>query len=240
MQVTGETAVGEIVAADFRAAAVFQEFAIDFCCGGRRSLNDVCRERHIDPETVLDAVMRSCAQPGSSPRFDQWSTDTLIGYIVGHHHAYVRRAMPSLTAHTQKLAAVHGSRHPELHEVARLTQEVASEMNVHMTKEERVLFPYIAALAEAVQNGLPAPRAPFGPIDNPIRMMEEDHEATGAAISRIRELTENYRVPEDGCTTYRVCLQELEAFEQDLHAHVHLENNILFPKARQLATPLSA
>lgn len=240
MQVTGETTIGEIVAGDFRTAAVFQEFGIDFCCGGRRTVLEACQERHIDADVVLDAVSRSCAVPGAAPRFDEWSTDTLIGYIVGHHHTYVRRALPSLTAHTQKIAAVHGSRHPELREVALLAQDIAAEMNVHMAKEEGVLFPYIAAVAEAVQNGIPAPRAPFGKIDNPIRMMEEDHDATGAAMARIRELTENYRVPEDGCTTYRVCLQELEAFEQDLHAHVHLENNILFPKARKLAAPMSA
>ena len=240
MQVTGETTVGDIVARDFRTAAVFYEFGIDFCCGGRRTLVDVCRERNIDADVVLEAVARSCAVTGSSPGFDEWSPDTLIGYIVGNHHAYVRRALPSLTAHTQKIAAVHGDRHPELREVALLAQGIAAEMNVHMAKEERVLFPYIAAVADAVQHGMPAPPAPFGPIDNPIRMMEEDHAAAGAAIARIRELTGNYRVPDDGCTTYRVCLQELEAFEQDLHAHVHLENNILFPKARKLAVPAPA
>lgn len=240
MQVTGNTTIGEIVAGDFRTAAVFHEFGIDFCCGGRRTVLEVCQERNIDADVVLDAVTRSCAVPGSAPHFDEWPADRLIGYIVGHHHAFCRRVLPPLAAHTQKLAAVHGSRHPELREVALLTQDIAAEMNVHMAKEEGVLFPYIAAVAEAVQNGRPVPRAPFGPIDNPIRMMEEDHDATGAAMARIRKLTENYRVPEDGCTTYRVCLQELEAFEQDLHAHVHLENNVLFPRARTLAASISA
>ncbi len=240
MQLTGESTIGEIVAEDFRTAAVFEEFGIDFCCGGRRTLAEACRARQVDTDAVLDAVARSCSVPGSAPRFDEWSIDTLIGYIVGNHHAYVRRALPSFTAHTQKLAAVHGSRHPELHEVAQLAQEVASEMHVHMMKEERVLFPYIAAADEAVQRGAPVPQAPFGSIDNPIRMMEEDHDAAGTAMARIRELTGNYRVPEDACTTYRVCLQELEAFERDLHAHVHLENNILFPRARKLTGSISA
>lgn len=240
MHVTGLTTVGEIVAGDFRTAAVFHEFGIDFCCGGRRTLAEACQERRIDTDVVLDAVSRACSVTSSAPRFDEWSPETLIGYIVGNHHAYVRRALPSLAAHTQKLAAVHGSRHPELHDVARLTQDVASEMSVHMAKEEQVLFPYIAAAAQAARDRMPAPRAPFGPIDNPIRMMEQDHDATGAAMARIRELTKNYLVPEDGCATYRLCLQELEAFEQDLHAHVHLENNILFPKARKLAAPIPA
>lgn len=240
MHVTGETSVGDIVAGDFRTAAVFHEFRIDFCCGGRRTVADACRKRNVDADVVLNAIERTCGQPGSRPRFDEWEPETLIGFIVGNHHAYVRRALPSLTAHTKKLAAVHGDRHPELHEVARLADGVATEMISHMAKEERILFPHIVALADAVGHGRPAPAAPFGPIDNPIRMMEEEHESAGAAMARIRELTGGYVVPEDGCTTYRVCLQELDAFELDLHAHVHLENNILFPKARALASTAPA
>jgi regulator of cell morphogenesis and NO signaling len=173
-------------------------------------------------------------------RFDTWSPEQLIGHIVANHHAYVRRAMPSLIAFTQKLVVVHGSRHPELAEIARITEDIATEMMSHMAKEERVLFPYIAALSEALRNGVPAPPAPFGPVENPIRMMEEDHDAAGAAMARIRELTSGYAVPEDGCTTYRVCFEELNAFERDLHEHVHLENNILFPAARKLASPIAA
>jgi regulator of cell morphogenesis and NO signaling len=240
MHVTGETTVGEIVAGDFRAAAVFHEFGIDFCCGGRRSLADACGERKVDAAAVLEALTQALRAPSSAPRFDEWSPETLIGFIVGNHHEYVRRALPSLTAHTQTLAAVHGSRHPELHEIAGLTQSVADEMFSHMMKEEQVLFPFIARLSEAARDGRPAPQVPFGSIDHPIRMMEHEHDETGAALARIRELTGDYAVPADGCTTYRVCLQELEAFEKDLHAHVHLENNILFPKARKLAAPVPA
>ena len=237
MHVTGETTVGEIVAGDFRTAAVFHEFGIDFCCGGRRTLADACIERQVDTDVVLDAVARVLSAASSAPRFDEWSPETLIGFIVGNHHAYVRRALPALTAYAEKLVAVHGSRHPELHEVARLTHAVAGEMTSHMMKEEGVLFPFIASLSEAARQGAPAPAAPFGSIDNPIRMMEHEHESAGAAMARIRELTGGYTSPPDACTTYRVCLQQLEAFEQDLHAHVHLENNILFPRARALAAP---
>lgn len=237
MHVTGETTVGAIVAGDFRTAAVFHEFGIDFCCGGRQTLAEACRERQVDAEVVLDAVERTCSVPDSSPRFDEWTPEALIGHIVGQHYAYVRRALPSLTAYTQKLVAVHGVRHPELDEVARLTDAVAGEMISHMAKEEGILFPFIAALSEAHRAGHPRPAAAFGPVENPIRMMEAEHESAGAAMARIRELTGGYRLPEDGCATYRVCLQALEAFEQDLHAHVHLENNVLFPKARRLASP---
>ena len=234
MHCTGETTVGAIVAEDFRTAAVFHEFGIDFCCGGRRTLAEACRERSLEPEAVLSALARSCSVPGIAPRFDEWSPETLIGYIVGTHHAYVRQALPVLIAHTRKLAAAHGSRHPELHDVARLTQQVAGEMFSHMIKEEQILFPYIAAAAESADNGRPAPRAPFGSIENPIAMMEAEHDAAGAAMAEIRMLTGGFVPPADGCTTYRVTLLELEAFEQDLHTHVHLENNILFPRARRL------
>jgi regulator of cell morphogenesis and NO signaling len=238
MDLTGQSTVGDIVAGDFRSAAVFHEFGIDFCCGGKRVLEDVCRERQIDPDVVLDAISRACSAPSSAPHFDEWAPETLIAFIVDKHHGYVRRALPSLTANTQKLANAHGKRHPELPEVARLTQAVAVEMLSHMAKEECVLFPYIAEIADAVREHRPIPEPPFGTIENPIRMMEHEHESTGAAIARIRELTSGYQVPPDGCTTYRVALQQLAEFERDLHAHVHLENNILFPRAKALAGAL--
>jgi regulator of cell morphogenesis and NO signaling len=236
MQATGQSTVGEVVAADFRAAGVFQDYGIDFCCGGRRSVEEACRGRGVDVDAVLSAVTRACAQPdASAPRFAEWTPQTLIAFIVGNHHAYVRRVLPLLTGHTRKLADVHGSRHQELKEVAELTQAVADEMTSHMAKEEGVLFPYIVRLADSVDQGQPAPTAPFGTVENPIRMMEMEHESAGGAVERIRMLTGGYAVPDDGCTTYRVCLQELAAFERDLHAHVHLENNLLFPRARALA-----
>jgi regulator of cell morphogenesis and NO signaling len=234
MYFTGETTVGEIVAEDFRTAAVFHEFGIDFCCGGRTTLAEACRRRDTDPETVLSALTRSCSVPGIAPRFQEWSPQTLIGYIVGTHHAFVRQSLPVLVAHTRKIAAAHGERHAELHEVARLTQAVADEMSSHMVKEEQILFPYIAAAAEAVESGRQLPRAPFASVDSPIALMEAEHESTGAAMEQIRTLTRDYVPPRDACTTYRVTLLELEAFERDLHTHVHLENNILFPKARRL------
>jgi regulator of cell morphogenesis and NO signaling len=240
MHLTGDWTVGDIVAGNSRTAAVFQELGIDFCCGGRRTLAEACLQHNLDEDAVLTAVERACVGPDSSAKFDTWSPEQLIGHIVANHHAYVRRAMPSLIAFTQKLAAVHGSRHPELAEIAGIVQDIAAEMASHMAKEERVLFPYIDALSHAVRDGVAAPPAPFGPVENPIRMMEEDHEAAGAAMARIRELTGGYAVPDDGCATYRVCLEELNAFERDLHQHVHLENNILFPAARKLASPVAA
>ena len=238
MSVTGETRIGDVVAADFRAAAVFQQFGIDFCCGGKKSIAEVCGDKQLSADEVVRAVERACVTPDRSPRLADLPADVLADHIVRVHHGYVREALPALLAYTSKLARVHGERHPELHEVATLTQAVAEEMTSHMAKEEMVLFPYIVSLARAARDGRPAPRAPFASIDDPIRMMEGEHESAGAAMEKIRALTGNYAPPEDGCTTYRVGLKALEEFEADLHVHVHLENNILFPQAKTLAAPV--
>jgi regulator of cell morphogenesis and NO signaling len=227
--------IGEIVAADYRAAAVFQRHGIDFCCHGARTLERGCREAGADTVQVMREIEAAKATPpGGVPTFNDWGLQTLAAYIVDNHHAYVREMLPLLTAHSRKIAGVHGNRHPELPRVAALVREVAGEMTSHMIKEEQILFPYIVKLAEAAAEGRPAPSAPFGTVDNPIHMMEAEHERAGHAMLEIRELTDGFTPPADACATYAVCLQELAAFERDLHAHVHLENNILFPKASAL------
>ena len=239
MNATPETPIGEIVSGDYRAAAVFQRYGIDFCCGGGRTVEDACRTRSLDAAAVLGDVARECAiKDATAPQYATWEPSALVAHIVSTHHAYVRKALPAIAAYTQKLAKVHGPNHPELLQVERLFAGVAAEMTSHMMKEERILFPFIVELQEAAERGGPAPFIPFGTVANPIHMMEEEHESAGDALARIRELTGGYSVPEDDCTTYRVGLQELEAFEQDLHAHVHLENNILFPKALKLEAGL--
>ena len=241
MIATGNTTVREIVAGDFRAAGVFHQFGIDFCCGGGRTLEAACQARNLNTEVVIRELDRLSAQPDASvARFDAWDADVLAAHIVGEHHCYVRRMLPVLTAHLQKLARAHGDRRPELHQVARRFESIAAEMTDHMDKEERVLFPHIQAIAEAARTNHRPPRSPFASIDSPIKMMEDEHQWVGDAMKHIRALTRGYAVPADGCTTYRVAMQELEAFERDLHQHVHLENNILFPKARALARPAFA
>jgi len=237
MTATPQTSVREIVAEDFRAAAVFEHFGIDFCCGaGRRTLGEACRDRNVNPLDVMIEVNQACERADqTTPRFSQWGTDALIAYIVRHHHGYVRRVLPPLVSHVRKVASAHGVKHPELVEVAVIFEEVADEMTAHLDKEEEVLFPYIEQLQIALRLGDPVPRAPFGAVDKPIAMMEEEHEHAGEAMRRIRELTAGYTPPPGACTTYGVCLRELEEFERDLHEHVHLENNVLFPKARTLA-----
>ena len=239
MTATLDMTIRDIVANDFRTAAVFQRHDIDFCCKGDRSIQDACRNGRVTAEDVLKDIAEATATAATGEaRFNSWDLGTLVSYIVGNHHAFVRQAIPVLLTHTKKVAAVHGDRHPELPEVARLFSEVADEMTSHMAKEEQILFPYIVDVEEASQTGSGRPSAPFGTVRNPIRMMEMEHESAGDAMARIRSLTSGYAIPEGACTTYRVCLQELEAFERDLHQHVHLENNILFPKAARLENEL--
>jgi regulator of cell morphogenesis and NO signaling len=235
MTATPETTIREIVASDYRTAAVFQRYGLDFCCNGCRTVEQGCRDAGVDADVVINDLERLLGTPAAGvPRYDTWDARTLVAYIVDNHHNFVRGAVPPLLQHTEKVSAVHGGRHPELVHIARLFARVADEMTDHMMKEERILFPFIAALETAAHNGGVAPDAPFGTVDNPIRMMEAEHRFVGDAMAEIRHLTSNYTIPADACATYRVCFQELEAFERDLHQHVHLENNVLFPKASAL------
>jgi len=234
---TADVTVRDLVNRDFRAASVFHRYGIDFCCGGGKPLADVCRAKRLDEATVIDEIDRACAEPALEPPYTAWEADTLARHIVAQHHAYCRAVLPAIAAHTRKLADVHGPAHPELQEIAAIFAGVAGDMDAHMLKEEHVLFPYIERLAETRRAGMAPAPAPFGDVANPIRMMEADHDHAGAAMARIRVLADGYAVPAHGCTTWRVTLQELEAFERDLHLHVHLENNILFPKACALAAP---
>ena len=237
MQTQSDT-IRDFVIRDFRAAAVFHRFGIDFCCGGGKTLREVCETKKLKESAVLREISRACeADAGRPPRFNDWDADRLTRYIVQHHHGYLRTTMPTTAAHARKLAKVHGPAHPELVEVAAIFDEVCREMTSHMAKEEQILFPYIEQLAATRRTGLRPSPAPFGDVGHPIRMMEADHESAGAAMARIRALTSGYVTPAEGCMTWRVTIQELDAFETDLHTHVHLENNILFPKARALAAP---
>lgn len=236
MTVLNDRTIRDIVAADFRTAAIFERYGLDFCCRGNRTVEAACAEAGIEADRVQRDLSDATALPasGCAPRFDTWDLATLSQYIVSTHHGFVREQLPVLQAHADKVARVHGQRHPEMVEVAALVDRISVEMTSHMAKEEQILFPYIEQLAEASATGGPAPGAPFGTVANPIRMMEAEHDSAGGAMASIRSLTNGYRVPDDGCGTYTVLLQELEAFERDLHRHVHLENNILFPTALRL------
>ena len=223
--------VGDVVAADFRTARVFEQFGIDFCCGGRRSIADACRAASVDPMAVkcaLDAL----AGDDDPQDVTAWPVERLITHIVTTHHAYIRRHAPTISRHLAKTAGVHAHRHPELAEIAAAFNQVARDLQQHMLKEEQMLFPYIAALA-AHRDGASI-ASPFGTVEHPIRVMEREHRAAGDEMRSIRELAQGYVPPWDACTTYRTALAELAGFDEDLHRHVHLENNVLFPQAVRL------
>jgi regulator of cell morphogenesis and NO signaling len=226
------TTLKEIVTQDFRAAAIFEKYALDFCCNGGVTIDQACAARRLDAAPIITALANLSHSPlPPDDRFTQWTPEALIEHIVGVHHSYVREAIPVLLTHTAKVARVHGERHPEVVAIAEHFAAVADELQHHMMKEERMLFPYIVALATARHGGQDIAPPPFGTAADPIRMMEAEHVAAGDALARIRSLSSNYTVPADGCTTYQVTYKELRQFEEDLHTHVHLENNILFPRA---------
>jgi regulator of cell morphogenesis and NO signaling len=227
------TTVGEIVAVDFRTAAVFERFGIDFCCGGRRSLTDACRTAAADPDAVVHALDALPPTVETEDDVTRWPLARLIDFIVSTHHAYVRSSMPTIARYLTKLEEVHGSRHPELSRVAVYFDQVRGDFEQHMLKEEQVLFPYVRELAER-SDSCGRTQSPFGTVENPIRMMEREHREAADALRMIRELTLGYTAPEDGCATYAVCMAELQRFERDLHRHVHLENNVLFPAAVEI------
>ncbi|KAA5539970.1 iron-sulfur cluster repair di-iron protein [Adhaeribacter rhizoryzae] len=227
----GET-IGELVAKDYRKAEIFKKYGLDFCCGGKKSVARACQEKGISLAQVEQELNALTETPvARSQNFGAWDLSFLADYIENTHHTYVRESLPALTEYTTKIARVHGEKHPELIAIAQHFTAIAAELNAHMPKEERVLFPYIRRLNEADKAGVSVVTPGFGSIQNPINMMEMEHEAAGNSLEAIRELSDNYTVPVDGCTTYRLAFAKLQEFESDLHQHIHLENNILFPKA---------
>jgi len=225
--------IGEIVTNDFRAAEIFKNAGIDFCCGGNQSLEQACNDKKIDISTLeskLNELRNS--SPDSSHDFNQWSVDFLCDYIVNTHHKTVLRLLPQLTAYTQKIAEVHGSHHPELYEIAALFYQINVELLQHLKNEEEVLFP---AIKDLLQTNSPMSKAT---IVSEIKRMSKEHEFAGGAMDKINVLSNNYLVPSDGCNTYLVTYKLLEEFEDDLHIHVHLENNILYPKSLMLTKKL--
>jgi regulator of cell morphogenesis and NO signaling len=232
LQIDTSTTLGNIVASDHRAAGVLDRFGLDFCCGGKRTFGEACAAARLDPGTVAGELAKLSAAPATEDVPDaSWPVEELAHYIVRRHHAYVRQQLPVIGGHLEKLVAVHGERHPELGQIAGHFAELAGELQRHMMKEEQILFPYVRQLAASAEFGLEPPIGMFGSVSNPIRMMEAEHRHAGDELGAIRGLSANYSVPVDGCTTYRVCYEELAAFDADLRQHIHLENNILFPHA---------
>ena len=222
--------IGEIVTGDFRAAAIFKKAGIDFCCGGKKSLKDACAEKNIVADNILSELHELELAPGDrSHNFTEWSPSFLAEYIVNTHHKYVLKSLPDLLHYTAKIADVHGDRHSELIEVADLFAKINVELLQHLKKEEEVLFPAVRMVQEtssAFEKSV---------IISEIGRMTGEHEFAGGAMDRINELTHGYDIPADACNTYSVTMKLLGEFEDDLHIHVHLENNILYPAALKMA-----
>jgi len=228
MNYSKENIVGEVVATDFRTASVFKSHRIDFCCRGNRSIDDVCQTNGLKADSLVDEL-NNIAQlkDESTPNFQTWDMDLLADYIEKKHHRYVEKRIPELKTYLNKIAKVHGERHPELLEIDDLFSASAYELLSHMQREETILFPYVRDLATQTNNEKPH----FGTVRNPINVMMQEHDNEGVRFRKIAELSDNYDPPNDACTTYKVAFEMLKEFEEDLHAHIHLENNILFPKA---------
>lgn len=235
LPITTTKTVGETVAADYRTAAVFKQFGIDFCCGGKRNIEQVCEQKGIDPTLLQQALEQTKTTAGNSEmNYDAWNLSFLADYIVNKHHVYVQERLPQLVEYADKVARVHGEKFPPNLEVAALVNSLSDELMGHLLKEERILFPYIKVMEQAKQNGLPKPAPYFGTAAGPVNVMEAEHEVAGEIMKRIREITNDYTLPEEACNTWRVLWSLLSEFEDDLHQHVHLENNILFPKTLQM------
>lgn len=231
--------IGSIVADDYRTAAVFNAHGIDFCCKGGRTIAEVCRTKAIDPRTLEAELHQAVSREGgASDDVRHWSLARLIEHIEHVHHRYVESRTVTLLQFLDKLCKVHGDRHPELFTIREEFQACAGAMAAHMKKEELVLFPYINQLEKAAQHGTAPPTPHFGTVENPIAMMEHEHDAEGERFRRIAELSSDYTNPPDGCTTYGTAYAMLREFEEDLHRHIHLENNILFPRAKALEQEL--
>ena len=235
-----ELTIGQLVADDFRKAEVFKRFGIDFCCGGKEMLERSCTKKGIDVTAVKQALKELDEQLPKqfSQDYQNWDLDFLIDYITKTHHKYVNDALPILDEYSSKVARVHEGTHPEVAAIASLYQELASELRMHMDKEETILFPYIQQMAYAERHNQVLPASPFGMVKNPIEMMETEHDSAGGNMQAIRELSNEFNPPEEVCMTYKVLYAKLQEFENDLHQHVHLENNILFPRAIKLEISL--
>ncbi|HKG58663.1 MAG TPA: iron-sulfur cluster repair di-iron protein [Pyrinomonadaceae bacterium] len=217
-----------------QSTRLFEKLRIDYCCGGHRPLTEACASAGVDVDevmTMLGEVTQSQSEDAETLDFQNASVSELITHILDTHHVFTKSEMDRLQSLIAKVIGAHGSNHPELLQVGELWQRLCVDLKPHMFKEEQVLFPYVIALAQAADHNWPTPFAPFGTVNNPIRMMMREHDAAGEIVRELRRLTSDYKAPADACISYQTLYEALENFETDLHQHIHLENNILFPKA---------
>lgn len=231
----GKKTIGEFVAEDYRSAEVFEKYGIDFCCGGEVPLTAACREKGLDPQTLVREIEAAKSTPlARNEDYAAWDLPDLSDHIIRTHHAWLNENTAQIATYARKIAEVHGDRHPEVVEIAGIFDEIAADMTEHLREEEEVLFPAVKRLEEARRTGTTPREEDRATIRNSLETLHSDHQAIGDAVHTIRRLANNYTIPEDVCNTFVVTYRKLKEFEDDLHKHVHLENNILFPKAGQI------
>jgi regulator of cell morphogenesis and NO signaling len=226
-----EKTVGEIVAEDIRTANVFKKHGFDFCCGGGEKLETACSNKGADLEAIVADLEFVLSDQKSSDDFQSMPLDKLVDHIFNTHHQFIYENGSITADFISKVARVHGERHPETVEVAKLFNELMQDLHQHMMKEERILFPYIKKMAEQSQSN-----GAF--VNGPISVMMAEHDTAGDILKKMNALANGYEPPADGCNTYRAAYANIQALEDDIHLHIHLENNILFPKALELEEQL--
>jgi regulator of cell morphogenesis and NO signaling len=218
------------------ATRVFEKFGIDYCCGGGKSLREACAAANVAPDKLLDLLQTAGQGKGTNGNID-WKSEPLsdlIDHIVETHHAYTREELDRLDPLLAKVCSVHGQRHPELLRIQQLFGGLSQELAMHMMKEEQVLFPYVRRMEEAVLERRTIIPPMFGTVRNPVQMMIHEHDSAGQALHEMRKVSTGYTAPKDGCVSFQTLYRALDEFERDLHQHIHLENNILFPRAVEM------
>lgn len=236
MQMNSSITVAEVAASSLAAVRVFERLGIDYCCGGRRPLADACREKGLDPKQVQHELELALASGQADDR--DWSAaplGELVNHILNKHHDYLKAELPLLADRLAKVYGIYNERYgPTLTGLPEVFEGLRSELEMHMTKEEQILFPAVVVAEQTVASRGTLPPLPFGSFANPIAVMEREHDSAAHALARIRQITSDFAVPEYACATYRALMSGLEELERDLHLHIHLENNILFPRTLEL------
>ena len=237
MSTTAEKTVRELALENPAATRLFEKLGIDYCCGGNKSLEEACRAVSLPMDEVLESLEMAEQSARVVQKDRNWQTELLadlVEHIIGTHHRYTREEMARLGPLLDKVCSVHGKNHPELLQVRASFQGLAQELTTHMMKEEMVLFPYIVRMEESVVQKEPVLPPPFGSVQNPVSMMEHEHDSAGNALRTMRQASAGYTPPGDACISYQTLYKALADFEKDLHQHIHLENNILFPRAIEM------
>jgi regulator of cell morphogenesis and NO signaling len=226
--------VREIALAAPQTTRIFEEYKIDFCCGGRTSLGDACVKAGVSSDVVSEKLKSVLEAPASTGDAERLPSATLVDHIIDKHHEFTRSEMLRISGLLEKVCWKHGEKHPELYQLRDSFQALTSDLIMHMRKEEMVLFPYIHDLVRATERGIAPLMPPFGTISHPVKVMEWEHDEAGTILKKMREVTDDYKVPDGACPSFTALYFGLDALEKDLHQHIHLENNVLFPKALKL------